>query len=134
MSVELNKEITNNDSLAVLQNVLVSNECIKKQNDELKAELLNIKKDSSKEIEKLKLDNCELKEEVKNLKERVLADGRKLKKCISVFYGLEEEEDSLNDIKHVLSVINDKCEVECKFHDIRDLYRIGKIPEKTPDQ
>ncbi|KAG5877352.1 hypothetical protein JTB14_005152 [Gonioctena quinquepunctata] len=92
----------------------------------MKAELLNIKKDFSKEIEKLKVDNSELKEEVKNLKERVLANGRKLKKFNSVFYGLEEEEDSLNDIKHVLSVIDDECAVECKFHDIRDLYRIGK--------
>ncbi|KAG5878965.1 hypothetical protein JTB14_032181 [Gonioctena quinquepunctata] len=64
---------------------------------------------------------------IKNIQKKFqLDDGQPVWRNFQPTYSLEEEEDILNDIKHVLSVIYDKYAAECKFHDIPDLYRIGK--------
>ncbi|KAG5884994.1 hypothetical protein JTB14_031231 [Gonioctena quinquepunctata] len=103
--------ITNKD-------VLRTNKTIKKQNDEIKIEPRNIKELSS-QIEELKEENTHLKEEVEKLKARVFTSEWKQKKYNLIFYGLKEEENQLADTQNIIKMINEKCEVSCKYHDLR---------------
>ncbi|KAG5876402.1 hypothetical protein JTB14_024285 [Gonioctena quinquepunctata] len=64
--------ITNKDLFNMMENVLGTNETIKKQNDEIEIELPNIKQELISQIEELKEENTYLKEEVEKLKARVL--------------------------------------------------------------
>ncbi|CAG9818127.1 unnamed protein product [Phaedon cochleariae] len=76
-------------------------------------------------------ENAELKENVSLLNERILINERKQKKYNLIVYGVKEEANDLEDIQNFIKIINDRCGVECRFHDFRDWYRIGKI---TGDQ
>ncbi|KAG5874191.1 hypothetical protein JTB14_033901 [Gonioctena quinquepunctata] len=106
--------------------VLCTNETIKKQNYGIKFELRNIKQELSSQIEELKEENTYLKEEVEKLMARVLTSERKQKKYNLIFYGLEKEDNQLADIQYIIKIINEKCEVSCKYHNLRTCYRIGQ--------
>ncbi|KAG5861700.1 hypothetical protein JTB14_009128 [Gonioctena quinquepunctata] len=58
-------------------------------------------------------------------------NGRKQKKYNLIVYGTIEEEDEVRDIENFLDSINNTCEVECKFHDLHDWYRIGVSKQNT---
>ncbi|CAH1163426.1 unnamed protein product [Phaedon cochleariae] len=108
-----------------------SNNEIKKQNDEIKSEIHNIRKELNSEIEALKEENIELKKSVETLEERLLINERKQKKYNLIVYGIQEDEDEVHDIENFLNIINNRCGVECKFHDLRDWYRIGVSGQNT---
>lgn len=124
---ENEQTITNADLLKLLNNLISSNEEIKKQNSEIKNEILNLKKEYNKEIDNLKSENSYLKTELNNIKIRTLKNERKSKKYNVIVYGIKENNgsDELEDINTILELINTKLDIDCKFHDIRDLYRIG---------
>ncbi|CAG9820016.1 unnamed protein product [Phaedon cochleariae] len=128
---EEEKDISNKDLFNLIKTVISSNNEIKKQNDEIKNEIHNIRADLNDEIEELKKENVVLKESVKVLEERLLVNERKHKKFNLIIYGMKEEEDELRDIECFLDIINNKCKVECKFHDLRDWYRIGSKNQES---
>ncbi|KAG5876034.1 hypothetical protein JTB14_002975 [Gonioctena quinquepunctata] len=103
---------------------------MKKQNGEIKIELRNIKQELSSKIEELKEENTYPKGEVEKLKARVLTSKSKQKKYNLIFYSLKEEENQLAVIQNVIKIINEKCEVSCKYHNLRTCYRMGQKPER----
>lgn len=134
MPIEDNKKITLEQLHEILigvktsnEEIKTSNDEIKKQNNEIKKEVTKIRIDLEKQIREIKEENNELKIEVTNLKEKLQNIERKAKKYNLVVYGLEENETEIEDIQNFLSTINSKCEVDCRFEDIRDIYRIGKL-------
>ncbi|KAG5884992.1 hypothetical protein JTB14_031229 [Gonioctena quinquepunctata] len=44
---------------------------------------------------------------------------------------MQEEEDEVRDIENFIDIINNRCGVEFKFHDLRDWYRIGESRQNT---
>ncbi|KAG5861462.1 hypothetical protein JTB14_010748 [Gonioctena quinquepunctata] len=44
---------------------------------------------------------------------------------------MQEEEDEVRDIENFIDIINYRCGVEFKFHDLRDWYRIGESRQNT---
>lgn len=74
---ENEQTITNADLLKLLNNLISSNEEIKKQNSQIKNEILNLKKEYNKEIDNLKSENSYLKTELNNIKIRTLKNERK---------------------------------------------------------
>ncbi|KAG5873887.1 hypothetical protein JTB14_011367 [Gonioctena quinquepunctata] len=128
---EEEREISNKDLFNLIKTVISSNNEIKKQNDEIKSEIHNIRKELDGEIEALQKENIELKKSVEILKERVLINERKQKKYNLIVYGMQEEEDEVRDIENFIDIINNRCGVEFKFHDLRDWYRIGESRQNT---
>ncbi|KAG5867974.1 hypothetical protein JTB14_017566 [Gonioctena quinquepunctata] len=126
---EEEREISNKDLFNLIKTVISSNNEIKKQNDEIKSEIHNIRKELDGEIEALQKENIELKKSVEMLKERVLINERKLKKYNLIVYGMQEDE--VRDIENFIDIINNRCGVEFKFHDLRDWYRIGESRQNT---
>ncbi|CAH1111641.1 unnamed protein product [Psylliodes chrysocephalus] len=127
-----NNDVTNKDLYKLIQSVLDVNETIKKQNNELKEEISDLKKTLNQEIVDIKNTNIKLQDEVNTLQSHVLNLKRKIKKYNIIVYGLREEvDDEVTGIQKFIELINSKCEVDTKFHDIRDFYRIGK---KNEDQ
>ncbi|KAG5867566.1 hypothetical protein JTB14_027439 [Gonioctena quinquepunctata] len=99
--------------------------------DELGLSCRRCGKELNGEIEALQKENIELKKSVKILKERVLINERKQKIYNLIVYGIQEEEDEVRDIENFIDIINNRCGVEFKFHDLRDWYRIGKLWQNT---
>lgn len=101
-----------------------------KGTEEIKAEIKSIKSDISKQIETLQEENTQLKKENLTLKNRLLETERKLKKYNLVFYGIPEKEpDAHRDFETILDLLNKKLGINCRFEDIRDIFRIGKVEE-----
>ncbi|KAG5886845.1 hypothetical protein JTB14_035862 [Gonioctena quinquepunctata] len=96
--------ITNKDLFNMMRNVLSTNETIKKQIDEMKIELRNIKQELSSQIEEPKEENTFLKGEVEKLKAWVSTTRQhnleaKIEKNKLLVEGVEKKQKPIEDRK-----------------------------------
>lgn len=107
--------------------------CIKQLSEKcdlIREDISNVKKDIYVELDKVNSTNKELKEENNILKEKVNTLEQKLKKYNLMVYGLKEEENEINDIQEFMAIIKDNLEIDIRFDDIRDIFRIGPKKEE----
>lgn len=110
--------VTNEDLYKLIQSLST-------KSDEIKEEIVNIKRDLNKEIEEIHFENKKLREENQSL-EKV---EQETKKYSIVVYGLDEENTEVDDIKKFIDIVNNKLEINCRFDDLRDIYRFGAITQ-----
>lgn len=117
-------EITNNDLYKLIQT-------LNAKSDQIRDELLNVRKDLNRELDRISNENQQLKAENKILEERLEKVEQKLKKYNIIVYGLEEADCEEIDNQTFLEVINKKLEIDCRLEDLRDIYRFGdSVPGK----
>lgn len=104
-------------------------QAINEKCDQIRNDIFTVKKDLTKEIEKVHSENKDLREENTILKEKLQTLEQKFKKYNIIVYGLEEQENEVEDIQEFLNIINRNLEIDCRFDDIRDIFRIGKNAE-----
>ena len=123
-------EVTNQDLYNLIQGLVAKSEQIQQQNEnlknELKQEIQSVKNDFSQQLTKITKESLSLREENTVLREKVTVLERKNKKYNLIVNGLEESESEVNDIQGFLDIINNKLQVDCRFADLRDIYRFGK--------
>ncbi|KAG5890743.1 hypothetical protein JTB14_013090 [Gonioctena quinquepunctata] len=107
MLQEDEKEIPNEDLFNLIKTAISSNNEIKKQNDEI------------------------VEEKGQILEDILLMNEMKQKKYNLIVYGIKKEEDEVWDIENFPDIINITCEVGCKYHDLREWYRIGESKQNT---
>lgn len=125
--------MANDDDIKeLLKSLLASNNEIKeeiKQNRiALSTEIRELKEDLHTEIRELKGEIQVLEKEVSGLKERLRRVEGDAKKYKLMIYGLEEEEkgDLLQDIGNCIELFTQKLGLDCRFTDLRNVYRVGK--------
>lgn len=107
--------------------------CIKQLSEKcdlIREDISNVKKDLYVELDKVNLNNKELKEENNILKEKLNILEQKLKKYNLMVYGLKEQENEINDIQEFVAIIKDNLEIDIRFDDIRDIFRVGPKKEE----
>lgn len=120
------ENISNKDIFVLLQEIIKQN---KESRDAITLEIQKLKEDVAQDIKLLRQENQILKAENEQLEKRVLEAERKSKKFNLIFYGLEEQHNEISDIQKLLHVVNENLQIDCKYTDLRDIYRLGKPSE-----
>lgn len=102
----------------------------KKQNDDIKQELSDLRNVLSREIQQSEHKIKKLADENHSLKQKVLYLERKNKKFNLVVYGLKENDEDL--IQNILQLLNNTLKIKCDQKDIRDIYYFGKNVTEKP--
>lgn len=129
----MGENVTNNDLFKLIQELVNKTNEIQNQNIEIKKDLTQeirtIQFEITEKLEKIKKENIELKEENQTLKNRLSAIEKKVKKYNLIFYGVEEQDNDIDEIQYFLDTINKHLQISFNFSDIRDIYRFGKKVE-----
>lgn len=103
------------------------------QNDEIKADIAQIKSDLSTQNNKIAIINSKvenLEKENQELKKRVLATERKTKRNNIIIFGVNE--DITDILSFIIKLIADTLQVSCTVGDINNIYRIGQKSVEKP--
>lgn len=122
LSFVMGENKTNDDLIKYIQ--AISEKC-----DQIRNDIVTVKQDLTKEIEKIHSETKEIKEENIILKTKLNILEQKFKKYNLIIYGLEEQEDEIEDIQKFLDTVNQNLDIDCRFDDLRDIFRIGKNTE-----
>lgn len=114
----------------LLKSLITSNEEVKAEiresREALSRDINNLQEELRGEIKQLKQENESLKEEVRALKTKLRKGDREAKKFKLLVHGIEEK-GTESDITTCLELFNQKLNIDCRFEDLRNLYRIGKL-------
>lgn len=124
--------INNKDPLfQMLTKISNQNDNIKKQNDEINANIKDIKTDLLKQNGKINdiiKQVSVLENENLNLKKKLLAAEQKIRKNNLVIYGVGEEENA--DITSIITkIFSEKLDIQITSFDINNIYRVGTKSE-----
>lgn len=126
-------KVTNEDLYALIQGIAEQNRQIKEHQlqtcQDIKEEIRSVQSELLNEIRDLREENKQLKDANSKLHDRLERAENKLRKFNLIAYGAPETSTEIDDIQAFLNIINNSLKVDCRFEDIRDIYRIGKVKQ-----